>query len=291
MDQWCDDFDIKVGDSIPSPNSNTLICGCPPCAGVYNPDVCYSRTMDGDPDPPAGWAPEIPEILQMPLPPPPVPPRVCSHESDSPAPSQPRLDTSWNIPNSSNTTDSWRYGSSSLAPLTDVWLMDPKIRFGPIVNDTYPQPSDDTGDALEYNDDILSDTEDTLEYNDDIPSDTKFVHSNTNMVMFSDSLMYSSGYLNKPGGHIVKYIDVLDVFRHVTLGGHLSDEHIDSFCKYVYNSHPDFKNCKTVKRTFINVDGRKFDRVMVMYTCADYLKMVPACVEWARCNPEKVVIV
>ena len=283
MDQWCDDFDVKVGDSFSSPNSNTLICGCPPCAGVYNPDLCYSRTMDGDLDPPTGWVAKEPVILQMPpprVPPPRVPPRVSSHEVAS-ASAQPRLDTSWNTPNSSNTSDSWRYGSSSLAPLapsTDIWLTDTRERFAPIVIDTYPQPSDDTGDALEY-------------IEDDIPSDTNFVHSNTDIYLFSNYLMYSNGYSDKYCDNTIKYIDVLDVFRHVTLGGHLSDEHIDSFCKYVYNSHPDFKNCKTVKRTYTNVDGRQFERVMVMYTCGDYLKMVPACVEWAMCNPEKVVIV
>ena len=58
-------------------------------------------------------------------------------------PSQSRLDTSWNVPD-------W----SSIPVCQNPWLTDPKVRFDPVVETldekTYPQPSDDTGDALDY---------------------------------------------------------------------------------------------------------------------------------------------
>ena len=242
MDEWCDDFNIKVGDTAPPAQSRGHV------------------------------APNLPHVEL----------------------SQP--------------TKSWNDWTSN-SVCRDPWLTDPKVRFAPnFASDDYthtpqklisppapiieteqkifPQPSDDTGDALNYIDTTIE---------TDIPSQTNYIYDNSSVddeqyKIFSNTIKYSRAYVGASTTSNT-YIDVLDVFNHVTLGGRLSDEYIDSFCKYVYNSDPDFKKRDVVRRQFTNINGVRFTRCIVMYTREDYLKIVVACVDWARFNPEKVVIV
>ena len=242
MDEWCDDFSIKVGDHVPPPG--------------------WGRASH--------TAPNLPQV-----------------ELYEPEVLQPNK--SWN---------DW----TSTTVCRDPWLTDPKVRFAPnLASDDYthtsapttekeqkiyPQPSDDTGDALNYIDTTIE---------TDIPSQTNYIYDNSGVDdkhynIFSNTIKYSKAYVGETTMSST-YIDVLDVFNHITLGGRLSDEYIDCFCKYVYNSDPDFKKREVVRRQFTNINGVRFTRCIVMYTREDYLKVVVACADWARFNPEKVVIV
>lgn len=222
MDDWCDDFQIKAGDTFP---------------------VNSAKENRND-------IPQLPSI-----------------------PTHSRLDTSWNVPD-------W----SSIPVCQDTWLTDPKVRFDPVVETldekTYPQPSDDTGDALDY---LPSEP-------CEIPTKTTYHYSGLSDQGFKQNLQFSVGFDSNFSGDTMTYLNILDIFKYVTLGGVISDEYVDSFCTYVYNSDSDFKNRKTCRHTYTSVAGHTFKRYMVMYQRIDYLKLVGLCANWALCNPEKVIM-
>lgn len=171
----------------------------------------------------------------------------------------------------------------------DPWLTDPKVRFAPIVptEQNYPHPSDDTGDPLDY---VSPETSDVSPETSDVSCGIGYHHSGVSDRAFEQSLQFSVA--SQPGycDNDVLYLNVLHIFKYVTLGGMISDEHIDGFCKYVYDSDSDFKNRKTCKNTYVSVNGNEFDRYMVMYNRKDYLKLSVLCANWAQCNPEKVIM-
>ena len=222
MDDWCDDFQIKAGDTFP---------------------VNSAKENRND-------IPQLPSI-----------------------PTHSMLDTSWNVPD-------W----TSNPVCQDPWLTDSKVRFAPVVETldekTYPQPSDDTGDALDY---IPPNTY-------EIPHKTLYHNSGISDQGFTQQLSYSVGCESNYSGNNILYLNVLDIFKYVTLGGVISDEYVDSFCTYVYNSDSDFKNRKTCRHTYTSVAGHTFSRSMVMYQRTDYLKLVELCANWANSNPEKVIM-
>lgn len=196
-------------------------------------------------------------------------------ESNTSTPARTNLDTSWNVPD-------W----TSIPVCNDPWVTDPKVRFASNVIEEepedkfYPQPSDDTGDALEYIPNIDS----------NISNETKYINTKSNESLFKGKLKNSLAVNYNSREDSVEYLDILNVFKYVTLGGMISDEYIDSFCKYIYDSNTDFKNRTTCKEEFISVAGHKFYRYMVMYNRTDYLELVKLCVDWAKCNPEKVIM-
>ncbi len=211
MDEWCDDFDVKVGDTVPVTNQGP---------------------------------PELPGITT--------------------------IDTSWNVP---------EWASNPIC--RDPWLTNPKVRFAQVV------PSEEQIIVEPLSTSIPEDKPLVTS----IPTDTKYhcckMHSADG---FKQELNFSLSSID-PYTDPVDYLDILDIFKYVTLGGRISDENIDSFCEYIYNSDSDFKNRKTTRNICINVDGRQFERYMVMYERTDYLRLVGLCADWARCNPEKVVMV
>ena len=189
-------------------------------------------------------------------------------------PTHSRLDTSWNVPD---------FTSNSVC--IEPRLIVPKVRFAPILETpeekTYPQPSDDTGDALDYLPSVPC----------EIPTETTYHYSRLGEETFKQKLQFSVAFdSNIFSGDTMTYLNVLDIFKYVTLGGVISDEHIDSFCTYVYNSYSEFKDRKTCRHTYTSVSGHKFNRYMVMYQRIDYLKLVGLCSDWALCNPEKVIM-
>ena len=176
-----------------------------------------------------------------------------------------RVDTSWNIPD-------WSSNQIGRVP----WLTDPKVCFAPseqIIVEPLPTNIPE---------------EEPLPTN--IPTDTQYSCCNvTKSYGFKQELDFSLASTDAYSDPI-RYLDILDIFKYVTLGGHISDEYIDSFCEYIYNANSDFKNRKTCKKTYFSVAGHQFERYMVMYKRTDYLELVRLCSDWAQCNPEKVVI-
>ena len=188
-------------------------------------------------------------------------------------PTHSRLDTSWNVP---------EWTSNDIC--VETCLTNPKVSFPPIIETpeekTYPQPSDDTGDALDY---LPSEP-------CEIPNETIYYHSCLSDEGFKQNLQFSVGFDSNFSGETITYLNILDIFKYITLGGVISDEHIDGFCTYVYNSYSEFRNRKTCRHTYTSVSGHTFNRYMVMYQRIDYLKLVGLCADWALCNPEKVIM-
>lgn len=217
MDEWCDDFNVKVGDTVPVTNQGP---------------------------------PELPGITT--------------------------IDTSWNVPN-------WASNPICREP----WLTDPKVRFAPSEQIIVESLST----SIPEEEPLATSIPEKKPLVTSIPTDTKYhcckMHSADG---FKQELNFSLASIDSYTDP-VDYLDILDIFKYVTLGGRISDENIDSFCEYIYNSDSDFKNRKTTRRIYINVDGRNFERYLVMYERTDYLRLVGLCADWARCNPEKVVMV
>ena len=90
-------------------------------------------------------------------------------------------------------------------------------------------------------------------------------------------------------------LDILDVFKHISLGAKISDEYFDDLnnyiCKSVYGVNIEeldtlFK-MNEIKKSF---NGRIFTRVTIKYVWEDYPVIAKCCIDWMSSNPEKISI-
>ena len=89
------------------------------------------------------------------------------------------------------------------------------------------------------------------------------------------------------------YVDIEDIFKYITLGRIISDEYYDFVNNYVCNI---VNGCNVDKLSENNkfteevysFNGRKFNKVIVMYNIGEFHIVSHSLLTWAIQNPEKI---
>ena len=91
----------------------------------------------------------------------------------------------------------------------------------------------------------------------------------------------------------VYYLNIMDVFAHVTLGSSIADEYYDYINDYICNAVFGYNvdqldNKLKMTTTKLSFNGRSYERTVVLYHWKHYGIIASSILQWAVCNPEKI---
>jgi hypothetical protein len=85
------------------------------------------------------------------------------------------------------------------------------------------------------------------------------------------------------------HLSVLDILKHVTCGGVLSNSYMDGFLDYVVSElKSKYGKVKMYTDNVSMIDGGVYERDMPMVAWSEYCYVGKLCLEWVLCNPEKL---
>ena len=101
------------------------------------------------------------------------------------------------------------------------------------------------------------------------------------------------GCLRTDNTNGVYYLNIMDVFAHVTLGSSIADEYYDYINDYICNAVFGYNvdqldNKLKITTTKLSFNGRSYERTVVLYHWKHYGIIASSILQWAVCNPEKI---
>ena len=121
---------------------------------------------------------------------------------------------------------------------------------------------------------------------------------NQSLITFFNKSNYYNDYRSnlstnvKEGKHL---LDILAVFKHVSIGAKISDEYFDELNNYICMSvyGVTIENIDKLMKMFEikkSFNGQVFTRVTIKYLWEDYPVIAKCCIDWLSSNPEKISI-